>query len=142
MTREDVLALLDRRHHAIAARDVTVFSDLYADDARLQSPLAGEAVGPNAIATATAVFFTAFPDSVINEEPPILDADGTRACIVAEAVGKHTGMVLGLPPTGRSFRFALTFVLDLADGKITRERRIYDFTGLLLQLGVLKAKPA
>jgi hypothetical protein len=30
---------------------------------------------------------------------------------------------------------------ELHDGFITRERRIYDFTGLLLQVGALKAKP-
>ena len=28
------------------------------------------------------------------------------------------------------------------DGLIVRDRRIYDFTGLLLQIGILKAKPA
>jgi hypothetical protein len=28
------------------------------------------------------------------------------------------------------------------DGLIEHERRIYDFTGLLVQLGVLRAKPA
>jgi hypothetical protein len=30
----------------------------------------------------------------------------------------------------------------LENGKIVRERRIFDFTGLLVQIGVLKAKPA
>jgi len=30
----------------------------------------------------------------------------------------------------------------LRNGKIVHERRIYDFTGLLVQIGVLKAKPA
>jgi hypothetical protein len=28
------------------------------------------------------------------------------------------------------------------DGLIEHERRIYDFTGLLVQIGVLRAKPA
>ena len=32
-------------------------------------------------------------------------------------------------------------VFELRDGKITHERRLYDFTGLLVQVGVLKAKP-
>ena len=32
--------------------------------------------------------------------------------------------------------------LDVTDGAIVRERRIYDFTGLLIQLGVLKSRPA
>ena len=30
----------------------------------------------------------------------------------------------------------------LDDGLIAEERRIYDFTGLLMQVGVLKGKPA
>ncbi len=29
----------------------------------------------------------------------------------------------------------------LKDGKVVHERRIYDFTGMLIQIGVLKAKP-
>jgi hypothetical protein len=34
------------------------------------------------------------------------------------------------------------FFYQFENGKIVRERRIYDFTGLLVQIGVLKAKPA
>jgi len=34
------------------------------------------------------------------------------------------------------------FLYDLRDGRIAHERRIYDFTGLLIQAGLLKAKPA
>ncbi|MGH9146149.1 MAG: hypothetical protein ACRD1Q_05525 [Vicinamibacterales bacterium] len=30
----------------------------------------------------------------------------------------------------------------LRDGQIVHERRIYDFTGILIQVGLLKAKPA
>jgi hypothetical protein len=33
------------------------------------------------------------------------------------------------------------FVYELKDGKIVHERRVYDFTGLLIQTGLLKAKP-
>jgi hypothetical protein len=33
------------------------------------------------------------------------------------------------------------FFYRLENGRIVHERRIYDFTGLLLQIGVLKAKP-
>jgi hypothetical protein len=35
----------------------------------------------------------------------------------------------------------LVSLCELKDGFITRERRVYDFTGLLLQVGALKAKP-
>jgi hypothetical protein len=33
------------------------------------------------------------------------------------------------------------FLLDVQDHHIVHDRRIYDFTGLLVQIGVLKAKP-
>ena len=46
------------------------------------------------------------------------------------------------PPTGKSFRVPAVFLYDLKDGQIARERRIYDFTGVLMQVGLLKAKPA
>ena len=49
---------------------------------------------------------------------------------------------MGLPPSGRSFRYAAVFLYELKDRQIVRERRISDFTGLLVQIGVLKAKPA
>jgi hypothetical protein len=33
------------------------------------------------------------------------------------------------------------FFYELRDGLIVRERRVYDFTGVLVQVGLLKAKP-
>ena len=56
--------------------------------------------------------------------------------------GQDVGQFLGLAPTGKSFRVPGVFLYDLQDGQIVRERRIYDFTGVLIQIGLLKAKPA
>jgi hypothetical protein len=33
------------------------------------------------------------------------------------------------------------FLLEFRHGAIVRDRRVYDFTGFLVQIGVLKAKP-
>jgi len=68
--------------------------------------------------------------------------DGNRATTVLSVEGTHIGDFLGLPPTGKRFRMSAVFFYELENGQIVRERRIYDFTGLLLQIGVLKAKPA
>jgi steroid delta-isomerase-like uncharacterized protein len=140
MTHDEILILLARRREAFNARDMTAVGALYAETARLDSPLAGSVQGREAIVRATEAFFVAFPDAVIVEEAPIVDA--ARAVVVAEVTGTHVGAILGLPPSGRPFRFLLAFVLDLGDQAIVHERRIYDFTGLLVQIGVLKAKPA
>jgi hypothetical protein len=48
---------------------------------------------------------------------------------------------MGVPPTGKPFRVPMVLVNTLKNGQIVHERRIYDFTGLLVQIGVLKAKP-
>ncbi|MBA2301044.1 MAG: hypothetical protein H0W08_00255 [Acidobacteria bacterium] len=49
---------------------------------------------------------------------------------------------MGIPGSGKRIEFDCVLILDLYDGLIKRERRIYDFTGMLIQLGVLRGKPA
>ena len=68
--------------------------------------------------------------------------DGNNAVTVLSLEGTHIGEFLGIPPTGKRFMMPAVFFYQLENGKIVRERRIYDFTGLLVQIGVLKAKPA
>ena len=55
--------------------------------------------------------------------------------------GTHVGEFLGLPPIGKSFHLKAVLLYELEAGKIVRERRIYDFTGMLMQIGILKARP-
>jgi len=47
-----------------------------------------------------------------------------------------------MAPSGKPAQLPLVVVCHVADGLVTYERRIYDFTGMLVQIGVLKAKPA
>jgi predicted ester cyclase len=140
MSRDVVQGLLARRREAMQRRDLRPFADIYSPSARLESPLAGAVVGPEAIMTATDAFLAAFPDAVISEDEPLIDGD--RATVVTDISGTHLGPFLGLPATGRKFRFPAVILITCQDGKIVLERRIYDFTGLLVQIGLLKAKPA
>ena len=69
-----------------------------------------------------------------------VDTDWTaRLCRVA---GTHLGEFFGMGPTGRRIEVAGAFVYRLQGGEIVHERRILDFTGLLIQVGVLRAKPS
>jgi predicted ester cyclase len=96
--------------------------------------------GREAVATVVSAFNDAFPKANFEFQPPIVD--GHRAASSGTISGTQEGPLLGVPPSGRAVKFWIVFLFDLADGKIVRERRIYDFTGLLIQLGTLKAKPA
>jgi predicted ester cyclase len=49
---------------------------------------------------------------------------------------------MGMDPTGRAIKIAIVFLYDFRDGLIVTERRIYDFTSVLIQVGMLKAKPS
>jgi steroid delta-isomerase-like uncharacterized protein len=140
MTRDDILDICRRWQDAFARRDLDGLAALYADDAVLESPLAGTVIGREALAQAHGGIFAAFPNLTQMFEEPLVD--GHRAAIAVESSGAHTAAIMGLPPSGRPFRLRLVFLLEVRDGLIVRDRRIYDFTGLLVQVGVLKAKPA
>jgi predicted ester cyclase len=141
MTRQQIEELFARRERAQLRHDVDAFSALFAADAVVESPTAGGTVqGRSAIAEITRAWYVGFPDVVFATD--LLVIDGEHAVWVGESRGTDTGGFLGLPPTGKPFSLPMMSLCTLKDGLVVHERRIYDFTGLLMQIGVLKAKPA
>jgi steroid delta-isomerase-like uncharacterized protein len=140
MTHEEVASLLDRRFSALNLRDIATLMAVHATDGVVESPLGGHAKGPEAIRKVYEAWLASFPDAQFEAEPPIVDGD--RVAQVAMVHGTDMGGFMGLPPTGKKFNMPMVFLFTMKDGKILHERRVYDFTGLLIQLGVLKAKPA
>lgn len=140
MTREEVANLFARREAAWNDHDVDRIVELYAEDAVVESPLGGTHQGRAAIAAVGKAFFEAFTDARITTDDLIIDGD--RAVHVFTMSGTDTGGLMGMEPSGKPALVPMVFVCGVADGLITHERRIYDFTGMLVQIGVLKAKPA
>jgi len=56
--------------------------------------------------------------------------------------GTQKGDFCGLSPTGKRYEVRCAFFFSFAKGKIAREIRVYDLTGVYVQLGVLEAKPS
>lgn len=139
MTREDVTALFTERRDAWRRLDAAALAADLTDDCLLQSPWAGQIVGRDAIARVHQAWFDGFPDFVIDIEELVVDGD--RVVEVCTITGTDTGGFMGLPPTGKAFRVPAVFVYALQDGKIARVRIVYDFTGVLVQTGLIKAKP-
>ena len=140
MTRQDVEELFERRQQALARRDSAALAMLHSQDGVLESPTAGGPVqGRRAIEQVYRAWFTAFPDVKFSVEELLIDGDRVAQRLTTS--GTDTGGFLNLPPTGKAFRVPLVLLCTLADNKIVHERRIYDFTGMLIQIGVLKAKP-
>ena len=140
MTRQQMLDFFARRSDAYDDLDAAALSADYADDAVIESPTAGLHVGPEAAERTFRAIFGAFLDLTTKVDTLIID--GNHAVTLLSIEGTHIGEFLGLPPTGKRFTMSAVFFYELQGGKIVRERRIYDFTGLLVQIGALKAKPA
>jgi steroid delta-isomerase-like uncharacterized protein len=138
MSRDEIVALFERRREAYEDLDAAALAADYANEATIESPVTG-AHGKADAERNFKVVFDAFLDLKMTFGPPVID--GSRVAWYATAEGTNMGGFMGLPPSGRPFRLATAFFHEVRDGKIVREQRIYDFTGLLVQIGVLKAKP-
>jgi steroid delta-isomerase-like uncharacterized protein len=141
MTRDEIVAFMARHHEALNRRDAAALTANHAPDGTVDSPLGGNVRGRAKIEEIYRAFFDAFPDvTVENDEEPLIDGD--RVAILSTFVGTDLGGLMATPPTGKRFRLRMFRIYELVDGQIASERRIYDFTGMLVQIGVLKAKPA
>jgi steroid delta-isomerase-like uncharacterized protein len=140
MTREETVAFFARRQAAYDNLDAAALAADYAPDCVVESPMGGTHHGPAAAKQVIEAGFHAFLDLKVRIEGQVIE--GAQVVEIMNLEGTHIGEFLGLPPTGKSFRLTAAFVYELRGRQIVRERRIYDFTSGLLQIGVLKAKPA
>jgi steroid delta-isomerase-like uncharacterized protein len=140
VTRQDIRALFTRRQQAWDRHDAVALAADHAEDGEVESPLAGgTARGRAALEKLHATYFRAFADLRLEEEELLID--GNRVVLVGRMTGTDTGGFMGMPPSGRAVSVPIVFFYEVRDGLIARERRVYDFTGVLVQVGLLKAKP-
>ena len=138
MTRAQIEALFTRRQDDYDNLDAASLAADYAEDAVIESPITGRH-GKAEAQQNIEVVFKAFLDLTLTTEALVIEDHRVAQVVTLE--GTNIGGLFGLPPSGKSFKVPAVFFYELKAGKISRERRIYDFTGLLVQVGVLKAKP-
>ncbi len=140
MTRDQITELFARREANWRDRDAGALAADHAVAGIVISPTGGVLEGREEIERVYRVWMNAFPDLAITVTDLLIDGD--RVVQLLDVVGTHAGDFLGLPPTGRRLQVVGAFVFTMRDNLIVHERRILDFTGVLVQVGVLKAKPA
>ena len=138
---ETIRELLARHEEAYGLRDAGALTGHYTKDADVSSPMFPRAHGREAIENSFAKLFRVFPDWTMKFDEPCIDGEA-RAMVICKVRGTQQGEFMGLPGTGKKLEFDCVLSYEFQDGLIARERRIYDFTGLLIQLGVLRGKPA
>jgi steroid delta-isomerase-like uncharacterized protein len=139
MTREQIVELFEERQAALNRLDPVGIAALHSDDCVLESAMAGTVSGRHALEDFYQNLFTSFPD--FKYEPEELIIDGDRVVQTASFGGTDVGGFMGLPPTGKQVRVPAVLIFTLRDRRIVRLRSVYDFTLMLVQIGVLKVKP-
>jgi steroid delta-isomerase-like uncharacterized protein len=141
MTRGELQARAEQYLETWQRREPPVIGGFHAPDGVVESPIYATLRGRKAIEDASRAFFTSFPDATLEIDAIVIDSP--RVAVFTTVNATHMNDFFGMPGTNRriEFRNARLMLWD-EQGLIAHERRIYDFTGLLVQLGVLRAKPA
>jgi steroid delta-isomerase-like uncharacterized protein len=140
MTRDEIVRMFALRQDAVERRDIDFIVSQHATDCEQISAVAGRTVkGREAIGQLYETWFNGFPDLKWCAEELLIDNDRVTQTITLS--GTDTGGFMGMPPTGKPFRLPVVWLFTVKDQQFTHVRPIYDFTGLLVQVGLLKAKP-
>src|SRR5262245_7393130 len=141
MTRDETRLFIKRYVELWEREDTRSLAACYAEHAHVDSPMFHALDGRVAIEKSFTDLFKAFAHSKVGVVVIIIDNEtGDRCVTVWTGHGTHRGMLFGMPGTGRRVEVSGAFVMRFDKGLIVAERRLYDFVGMLVQLGVLKTK--
>jgi steroid delta-isomerase-like uncharacterized protein len=140
MDRAELQALADRYIETWQRRNPATLAQYHAADGVVESPMYQTRRGRLAIEEAYRAFFTSFPDATAGVEAVVIDPPRLALFTVVNAT--HVNEFFGLQGTNRHIEFRNARLFEIVDGLIKHERRIYDFTGVLVKVGVLRALPA
>ena len=137
--RAELQAVSDRLHDAFTRRDPVAIAACHTPEGVVESPMFATLRGRKAIEDSQRAFFSSFPDAATTIEATVIDPPHIAVFLTMSAT--HVNEFFGLPGTGKHIEFRLSRLLRMEGDLIAHEARIYDFTGLLVQVGVLRAKP-
>lgn len=130
--REEKIALVQRLLAAAQRRDLDAVTGIYADDAVAVSPIFGELRGAAAIAASWDTLFAAYSDLAFSITTVLVDGD--RVAVLGAVATTDRFGLFGRPPTGGPLAYRLVLLFTIAGGRITRDERIYDSTGVAERL--------
>jgi len=141
VTRAELQTTFERYMEIWKRRDPVALAAYHAPDGIVESPMYQTRRGRKEIEDAYRAFFTSFPDATQTVETLVIDPP--QVAIFSTINGTHVNEWFGMPGTNRRIEIRHARLVQIGeDGLIARERRVYDFTGLLVKVGVLRAKPA
>ena len=142
MTSDEIRSFLDRFVHAWERQDVAALGACYTDDCVVVSPIFSTIKGRAKVEKSYTDLFQALSSPSIHVDDTVIsNSEPARAVIVWTVKSIHSGNIFGMPGSGKRIERTIAYFFTFRGGLISEERRVYDFTSMLMQLGVLKAKP-
>ena len=139
MTRDEILARLDRHRDAFASRDAARLAADHTENGTFESQAVGVVVGRPDIQGVYAYWLKAFPDMEFTWREPVIDGD--RAAIFWHFRGTVEGAFFGSAHPGGRVEFKGAGEYRFSQEGIVSVKHVVDFTGALVAAGVLKVKP-
>ncbi len=141
MTAEEIHAFCERYARAWERSDAETLVACYSEHCEVISPIFRTLSGKAKLEASFRDLFRAFSDATVEVTDVIVDqVRPDRAVLLFTASGVHRGEIFGVAGTGRRFEIHGAFVFTFEGDTICKETRLYDFTGMLMQLGILKAR--
>lgn len=141
ITRQQVANRITRQFEALNRHDAAAAAAAYTADAVVLDPQYPEPLrGRNAIVKDFEELFGAFPDLEVTEKLTLIEGDAYA--IEFTMRGTHKGPLIGpsghIPATGKRVEFhGGAFGRVDAEARAIEERRSFDLTGMLSQIGLL-----
>jgi predicted ester cyclase len=140
MTRSEIEALLARHRASFHRLDAAALAADHLADGTFESPAHGLVRGRQAIEEVYRYWFTAYPDMRFDWTDAIID--GSRAAFFWTFEGTLRGPFFGVLNPGAHIAMEGAAEYGFARGGIESARHIFDFSGVLMKAGILKARPA
>ena len=140
MTRSEIKALVDSWLRAWTAADIEGLLACYDSRAELVSPLFRTVRGIDAIERSNQELFVAFSEVQSEVHDVVIDEEQQQAVLVFTIRATQRGEFLGFPASRKRVETPSAYVFQFSDGHIVAERRLYDFGGFLMQLGIIKPR--
>jgi predicted ester cyclase len=132
MTRQQAVEFVREFETAINAHDTARLMRMYAEGAVAKSPLFATIAGRSPIEKSWDTVFSMFPDWSVEISEVLVDGD--RVAFLGRTGATDRNGWFGQPATGERIDYRVVVVLDIVDGKILRDERVYDLAGVLQRL--------
>ena len=134
---DDNKALVRRFYAEIDKGNLAAMDELVAEDYVNHDPPPFRDLPPGRAGLKSAFerFWTATPGHHVIEDQV---AEGDKVVTRLRGVGRHTGEIFGMPPTGNNLDVKAVAIHRIVNGKIAEHWSAVDSAALLQQLGAIK----